>query len=208
MPSSTFLNLAPEKQEKLLSAAVREFTERPYNEASINRIVREAGIPRGSFYMYFRDKEDLFHYLMEESINEMLMVFEEVLHSQGGDIFAALPAMYDHLRSRRSADRSLGGMGMMSAIVNRNDGLQKGGLLEFLDLDHILKRMEGCVNPDLLDIWEASDLERIVRTVLTVALPLIYDAVHTETAESREELSKTLEILRRGMGAKPAAGHR
>ena len=83
MPSSTFLNLAPEKQEKLLSAAVREFTERPYNEASINRIVREAGIPRGSFYMYFRDKEDLFHYLMEESINEMLMVFEEVLHSQG-----------------------------------------------------------------------------------------------------------------------------
>lgn len=108
LPSSTFLNLAPEKQEKLLSAAVREFTERPYNEASINRIVREAGIPRGSFYMYFRDKEDLFHYLMEESINEMLMVFEEVLHSQGGDIFAALPAMYDHLRSRRSADRSLG----------------------------------------------------------------------------------------------------
>lgn len=108
LPSSTFLNLAPEKQEKLLSAAVREFTERPYNEASINRIVREAGIPRGSFYMYFRDKEDLFHYLMEESINEMLMVFEEVLRSQGGDIFAALPAMYDHLRSRRSADRSLG----------------------------------------------------------------------------------------------------
>lgn len=35
LPSSTFLNLAPEKQEKLLSAAVREFTERPYNEASI-----------------------------------------------------------------------------------------------------------------------------------------------------------------------------
>ena len=29
LPSSTFLNLAPEKQEKLLSAAVREFTERP-----------------------------------------------------------------------------------------------------------------------------------------------------------------------------------
>ena len=154
LPSSTFLNLAPEKQEKLLSAAVREFTERPYNEASINRIVREAGIPRGSFYMYFRDKEDLFHYLMEESINEMLMVFEEVLRSQGGDIFAALPAMYDHLQSRRSADRSLGGMGMMSAIVNRNDGLQKGGLLEFLDPDRILKRMEGCVNPDLLDLRE------------------------------------------------------
>ena len=32
---------------------------------------------------------------------------------------------------------------MMSAIVNRNDGLQKGGLLEFLDPDRILKRMKS-----------------------------------------------------------------
>ena len=184
LPSSTFLNLAPEKQEKLLSAAVREFTERPYNEASINRIVREAGIPRGSFYMYFRDKEDLFHYLMEESINEMLMVFEEVLHSQGGDIFAALPAMYDHLQSRRSADRSLGGTGMMSAIVNRNDGLQKGGLLEFLDPDRILKRMKD---------W----------MLIVLIVPIMYNGIRPETdPEDREKLQHALEILRRGMGAK------
>ena len=203
MPSSTFLNLAPEKQEKLLSAAVREFTERPYNEASINRIVREAGIPRGSFYMYFRDKEDLFHYLMEESINEMLMVFEEVLRSQGGDIFAALPAMYDHLQSRRSADRSLGGMGMMSAIVNRNDGLQKGGLLEFLDPDHILKRMEGCVNPDLLDLREPEDLNCILRMLIVLIVPIMYNGIRPETdPEDREKLERALEILRRGMGAK------
>ena len=195
--------MAAEKQEKLLSAAVREFTERPYNEASINRIVREAGIPRGSFYMYFRDKEDLFHYLMEESINEMLMVFEEVLHSQGGDIFAALPAMYDHLRSRRSADRSLGGMGMMSAIVNRNDGLQKGGLLEFLDPDHILKRMEGCVNPDLLDLREPEDLNCILRMLIALIVPIMYNGIRPETdPEDREKLQHALEILRRGMGAK------
>lgn len=190
LPSSTFLNLAPEKQEKLLSAAVREFTERPYNEVSINRIVREAGIPRGSFYMYFRDKEDLFHYLMEESINEMLMVFEEVLRSQGGDIFAALPAMYDHLQSRRSADRSLGGMGMMSAIVNRNDGLQKGGLLEFLD-------------PDLLDLREPEDLNCILRMLIVLIVPIMYNGIRPETdPEDREKLERALEILRRGMGAK------
>ena len=189
LPSSTFLNLAPEKQEKLLSAAVREFTE--------------AGIPRGSFYMYFRDKEDLFHYLMEESINEMLMVFEEVLRSQGGDIFAALPAMYDHLQSRRSADRSLGGMGMMSAIVNRNDGLQKGGLLEFLDPDHILKRMEGCVNPDLLDLREPEDLNCILRMLIVLIVPIMYNGIRPETdPEDREKLERALEILRRGMGAK------
>ena len=199
MPTSTFFNLRPEKQERLLTAAAREFAAQPFHEASINSMIRAAGIPRGSFYMYFRDKEELFQYLVREST--------ELLTRSGGDLFDAIPGLCEYLRSHK-ADRGLGGMGMLSAIVERNGGLQKSCLIDFLDTQAVLAQLAAAVNPDLLDIWEASDLERIVRTVLTVALPLIYDAVHTETAESREELSKTLEILRRGMGAKPAAGHR
>lgn len=207
MPTSTFFNLRPEKQERLLTAAAREFAAQPFHEASINSMIRAAGIPRGSFYMYFRDKEELFQYLVRESTEPLLLAFRELLTRSGGDLFNAIPGLCEYLRSHK-ADRGLGGMGMLSAIVERNGGLQKSCLIDFLDTQAVLAQLAAAVNPDLLDIWEASDLERIVRTVLTVALTLIYDAVHTETAESREELSKTLEILRRGMGAKPAAGHR
>ena len=207
MPTSTFFNLRPEKQERLLTAAAREFAAQPFHEASINSMIRAAGIPRGSFYMYFRDKEELFQYLVRESTEPLLLAFRELLTRSGGDLFDAIPGLCEYLRSHK-ADRGLGGMGMLSAIVERNGRLQKSCLIDFLDTQAVLAQLAAAVNPDLLDIWEASDLERIVRTVLTMALPLIYDAVHTETAESREELSKTLEILRRGMGAKPAAGHR
>ena len=207
MPTSTFFNLRPEKQERLLTAAAREFAAQPFHEASINSMIRAAGIPRGSFYMYFRDKEELFQYLVRESTEPLLLAFRELLTRSGGELFNAIPGLCEYLRSHK-ADRGLGGMGMLSAIVERNGELQKSCLIDLLDTQAVLAQLAAAVNPDLLDIWEASDLERIVRTVLTVALPLIYDAVHTETAESREELSKTLEILRRGMGAKPAAGHR
>ena len=207
MPTSTFFNLRPEKQERLLTAAAREFAAQPFHEASINSMIRAAGIPRGSFYMYFRDKEELFQYLVRESTEPLMLAFRELLTRSGGDLFDAIPGLCEYLRSHK-ADRGLGGMGMLSAIVERNGGLQKSSLIDLLDTQAVLAQLAAAVNPDLLDIWEASDLERIMRTVLTVALPLIYDAVHTETAESREELSKTLEILRRGMGAKPAAGHR
>ena len=207
MPTSTFFNLRPEKQERLLTAAAREFAAQPFHEASINSMIRAAGIPRGSFYMYFRDKEELFQYLVRESTEPLLLAFRELLTRSGGNLFDAIPGLCEYLQSHK-ADRGLGGMGMLSAIVERNGGLQKSCLIDLLDTQAVLAQLAAAVNPDLLDIWEASDLEHIVRTVLTVALPLIYDAVHTETAESREELSKTLEILRRGMGAKPAAGHR
>ncbi|MFK4998922.1 TetR/AcrR family transcriptional regulator [Bacillus sp. N9] len=33
-------------------------------------IVKEAGIPRGSFYQYFEDKEDAFFYLLNELTQE------------------------------------------------------------------------------------------------------------------------------------------
>lgn len=56
MPSKTFFHLPAEKRERLLLAAEEEFARVPYAEASINRMIRAAGIPRGSFYMYFRDK--------------------------------------------------------------------------------------------------------------------------------------------------------
>ena len=87
MPSSTFLNLPAEKQEKLLEAATREFSHRPFNEASINQIIKEAGIPRGSFYMYFQDKEDLFRYLLKGYVDQLFMLLEEFLLRNGGDIF-------------------------------------------------------------------------------------------------------------------------
>ena len=188
MPSSTFLNLAPEKQEKLLTAAAREFTERPYNEASINQIIQAAGIPRGSFYMYFRDKEDLFRYLIQESVDALLLAFEEILRSCGGDVFAALPVTNDYLRSHREWDRSLGGMGM----------------LKFVDRELILKRMEACVNPDLLDLRQPEDLTLMLRMLMTLLGPILYDGLQAGAEPGGwKRLEQALQILRRGMGAKP-----
>ena len=86
MPRSTFCRLAPEKQERLLEAATREFSRRSFAEASINQIIKDAGIPRGSFYMYFDDKEDLFCYVMSGYVDQLLMVVRESVLRAGGDL--------------------------------------------------------------------------------------------------------------------------
>ena len=56
MCTETFLRLPEEKRNRFLEAAWEEFTSVPFEEASINKIVRRAKIPRGSFYQYFSDK--------------------------------------------------------------------------------------------------------------------------------------------------------
>ena len=151
MPSSTFLNLPAEKQEKLLEAATREFSHRPFNEASINQIIKEAGIPRGSFYMYFQDKEDLFRYLLKGYVDQLFMLLEEFLLRNGGDIFQALLDLYDYVQAKID-NQHLGEIGAMTGIIRCNSGMQKNGLLEMLDAETLLQRLGGAVNPDLLDL--------------------------------------------------------
>ena len=45
--------------------------------------------------MYFRDKEELFHYLLKRYQDGLLQRLERVLEEQGGDLLGALPALFD-----------------------------------------------------------------------------------------------------------------
>jgi AcrR family transcriptional regulator len=57
--------LPAEKRERVLNAAIDEFSQRNVEEANISNIVRGAGIPRGSLYQYFDGKDDLYVYVFE-----------------------------------------------------------------------------------------------------------------------------------------------
>jgi AcrR family transcriptional regulator len=71
MPKETFLNLPDIKKTAVFDAAVKEFSQYRFSEASINRIIKTAGIPRGSFYQYFSNKEDLYQYMYGEIAKEL-----------------------------------------------------------------------------------------------------------------------------------------
>ena len=61
-PQSTFLNLNQKKQERILNAAVDEFAGHGFKGASMNTLVRVAGISKGSIFQYFSNKKGLFLY--------------------------------------------------------------------------------------------------------------------------------------------------
>jgi AcrR family transcriptional regulator len=64
MPKQTFFNLPEEKRETIFNAAVDEFAQYGLENASTNRIVKNSGIAKGSFYQYFEDKQDVFMHML------------------------------------------------------------------------------------------------------------------------------------------------
>src|SRR5690554_1537972 len=63
--TEAFSKLEPSKQKQILRAALKEFAQHGYAQASTNTIVKEAGISKGMLFYYFTSKQDLFNYLVE-----------------------------------------------------------------------------------------------------------------------------------------------
>ena len=95
MSTETFFRLPEEKRNRILDAAWEEFTRVRYTEVSINNIIVKARIPRGSFYQYFRDKEDLFGYLMGSIRDQVAGIFGALLEEAKGDLFRIHLMAYD-----------------------------------------------------------------------------------------------------------------
>lgn len=102
MPTATFEHLPQQKKDRIIEAAINEFAEYRFADASINRIVKAAKIPRGSFYQYFSDKEDLYMLIMNKIGKEKLEVFAK--HSPPREnatffeaAYGSIPAVLDWL---------------------------------------------------------------------------------------------------------------
>ena len=87
MPTNQFLNLEAEKQNRIIQAAITEFAQNTYVNASTNRIVKACGISKGSLFKYFTDKEDLYFFLLDTVMWEMLRDIESDVENLSTELF-------------------------------------------------------------------------------------------------------------------------
>lgn len=67
-----------EKEHKLLESAFELFTEKGVKKTSIQEIVDKAGVAKGTFYLYFKDKYDVQDYLIAKKSRQL---FKEAMES-------------------------------------------------------------------------------------------------------------------------------
>src|SRR5688572_20593519 len=72
---------ATETRAQLLDAAAKVFAERGYQVATIDGIVAEADLSKGTFHWHFESKEELFAALLEERIDRPVRVLMEATES-------------------------------------------------------------------------------------------------------------------------------
>ena len=187
VPSKTFLNLDKEKQDKLLAAAWQEFRSVRYPEVSINQIILTAKIPRGSFYMYFRDKEDLFEYMLETHRKQLDYLVVTTLQKCHGDLRSAFIELFD----------------ITTKKIIQNDYIRlMKNMVFFFNLFKEKFRMPGHVlfehvkaSIDVTTV-KSEDLEFIFHMLLHNLLMSLAEVVHgNELSIIREQYIRKLNIL-------------
>lgn len=104
MPTERFYNLPAEKKKLIFEAAMEEFIRVPFEKASINKIIKTAGISRGSFYTYFTDKRDVLGYIFENFSENMVQSWKDCAEKNSGDLWKTAKAFLDYSITNTKVD--------------------------------------------------------------------------------------------------------
>lgn len=69
--------LKEEIEKRIIKFAVEEFFQRDYRSANMRDIAKNAGIPTGLIYSYFKNKEELFETIVEPTYKSIKILLEE-----------------------------------------------------------------------------------------------------------------------------------
>jgi len=210
MPKKTFFNLPEEKRALICEVGIVEFARYSYNAASINRIVANAGIAKGSFYQYFEDKRDLFMYLMElVSLEKANYIAPVITNTEQLDIYSLLRELYisgisfaeEHPEYAEIANRLL--LDRDEAIYKELSASSMPAANEFFEtlLENAVER--GEVRADL-------DLRMFAYLIASMnAIVVEYCAANNARSIDREIMAgidQFIEFLKNGMGVRETAG--
>lgn len=114
----------PRKRDQILEGAKRVFMTKGFDAASMNDITREAGVSKGTIYVYFDNKEVLFGALITRERARMVERMRTVLSDHGP--LETVLANFGHTFARHlTAPETIRAMRMVIGVLDRMPGLSQ-----------------------------------------------------------------------------------
>ena len=213
-----FLQLDEEKRERVLSAAITEFADKNYSNASMNMVVKAAGISKGALFKYFNNKAGLFAYVYRMALGRVKDYLRRVRdESETEDFFSRLEKVM--LAGVEFIHHHPGLAAIYYRIVFTGDSPYKREIVDEVhreSLEFIKSLIEkgierGELRPDLDSGLSAFLLEAVVdrfvhahHAKFSGQYPGDTPATHMDSRRSIEEIIK---ILKSGMALSEGSEH-
>ena len=200
MIKQTFYNLADDKKQRITDAIIKELDEYSYDDISINRIVKNASISRGSFYQYFDDKSDLLKVILEGFSDELIENYKSYLIETGGEIFEACEKIFDFIIVSSKSKNYSTAFKVVFSFTKTAEDLLKCDNEKQCKHKQLINETKLNINYDLLLKPDEKSIEYIY-TILSCLLTRAWFEVFVIAREYEEvkfELLKFFELIKNG----------
>jgi AcrR family transcriptional regulator len=186
---------------RLFSAAVRLFAEHGYAETTVERIVREVGVAKGTFFVHFATKDAVVTEVVRNQVRFARRARDKTL-AAGGSPVDAMRAAVMTLGEQAGAHRELSRVVIAANIVNPS----LGGFAESVFGGIIAEMMDDVRAAQRLALLDsAADPEIVAGTLITSYFGA---ALYFATAPRSRPLVRILEPIVEanlaGFGVSPA----
>jgi TetR/AcrR family transcriptional regulator len=137
-----FIKLPAAERQNLINVCLDEFGEKGYERASTNVIVTNARIPKGTLFYFFKNKKNLFLFLLDHAVGEYVAYIESQSAALPSDLFERLLYL-SSVRLRFAAHAPRVYKFFFKTLLNIPDGLKvdlKGRFQQYAEENQKLMR--------------------------------------------------------------------
>jgi AcrR family transcriptional regulator len=194
-----------EARDELLTAALRVFARRGYQQAGVDEIAEEAGYSKGALYWYFSGKEELLQSLLEERIDVPNRAMVALLGSAPPERDMSVEATREFARQLAEQREALLLEREYWSLAVRDPELHRRYVKRQAELRHAMAaalraRAQHLGTPDVT--MEAEDVARIVMGIIG---GLTGDALIEPGSIRPELLGETLALIYAGLVARASS---
>jgi hypothetical protein len=210
MPKRTFFRLDEDKKERIIRAAIDEFHKNGFENAKIGNIADEAQIAKGSIYQYFEDKNELFMYSINWSLDYFMKNIDYSSPVEEMDPFDYLLSdghkKLELLKKEKVMvyffkDIMTGKFGAMTKEIN--DYLWKIGdehLIKLIDVGIKKGTIRSDVDKNLLLLFYKGVTMQIDEYVFLKAEEDVFDLSDEKFTQIENFIKNIVELMKHGMG--------
>ena len=74
-----------ERRLEIIETAERLFRENGYSRTPVDAIIKEMGVAKGTYYYYFKSKEDVLEAIVEYQLNQLVQMVEQISNDASMD---------------------------------------------------------------------------------------------------------------------------
>ncbi len=194
------------RPKELLSAALDVFVEHGFAATKLDDVARKAGVSKGTLYLYFKNKEDLFKAVVRETVVPNIVQSEKLLAEYQGDTRGLFKELVQHWHKQISAVSMAGICKLMFA--------EASNFPELADFYHteVIQRHEQMMTQLLERGMKSGEFRKMDLTVMPkiIAAPMImltlwsksFCVCEEHTIDAEKYIESYVETILSGLMAK------